>query len=91
MTHFTIREIQTVDDLPDHHSNFKKANPNNRGELANTPGGDTIIVVYDTEQGDKPYLYNRIKFDNQYINVMRDDNIVIVYKIISYPDDDINM
>ncbi len=59
--------------------------------IANTPGGDTIIVVYDTEQGDKPYLYNRIKFDNQYINAMRDDNIVIVYKIISYPDDDINM
>jgi hypothetical protein len=85
MPNFEVREIETVNDLPQQHSRYQVSNPDNRSELSHMEGGDTIVVVYSTENGERAYLYDHIQFNGQYLNSMQDDNIVIVYKIQTYP------
>ena len=85
MCSFQIVSIETVEDLPKKYRDYKVANENNRGELARMEGGDTIVVVYDTKNGHRAYLYDHIQFNENYFNAMNDDNIVIVYQVLQYP------
>ena len=45
MPNFEVREIETVNDLPQQHSRYQVSNPDNRSELSHMEGGDTIVVV----------------------------------------------
>ena len=85
-----VKTIEKIDDLPGKYKKFKISDRSKRGELAQIEGGDTIVVVYETANGQKAYLFDHIQFNSEYQrkmheNALMDNNkIVVIFQIKNY-------